>query len=271
MKMVILPLLILMVAGCTSNSQEVSGPDPGNSKLTLELREVHLPTGQIGPPQPALILVTSEVYGCCNYEILTHIERHGDVLEVDVVGVNLPGGMCQTALGPAHARISLPELSECDRIIFRRGADMDQYSITVDDSTLRLRGPEGHFTQIVDTLVWRFPQKSMVYTCGTRTEDSCLCRQFRDSLLAHLDLQAIDVPVTGAWPYPKETIGYYYNMTPLVFRYASESEFQRAGELLKEFSRTKMSGLQGVGLALSNWRNEQHFSWLIRDSTISDH
>lgn len=268
MRFSILFVVASIALGCTELSSGPDLPVQPNSEFIFQVQEAHRLDGLPGEPESMLFLVTAEQLECCNYQIRTQVKTQGEMLRVDVLGMELPGGMCLTALGPARAQVPLSSLAALERIVFRRGGEAAAFRVTVDETSIHVSGPGSELTHPGDTLVWRFPRRSMVYTCGTLTEDSCLCQQFRDTLLARLDLESIAVPEMGLWPYPKETIGYYYNMTPLVYHYSSESEFEHAGELLEQFTRSTLSGRQGVGLALNNWRNEEHASWMVRDPSL---
>ena len=263
MKASVLFSTAILVVGCSGLTGGGNDASPIKSKIILHLGETYAQSGEVGEPQPTLLLETPEDYECCNYEIVSRIQRAGSTLSVDVSGVELPGNLCFTAFGPAQAQFLIPRLADYTRMVVRYRGQADWYTLAIDDTTFLVSGREGSFTHVSDTLVWRFPRRSFVYTCGTLTEDSCLCAGFRDSLMAHLTLRPITVPAEGYWPYPTQTMGHYYDMQPQVFRYSDESEFETAGEILAAFTRTTLSGHQGVGLALRNWRNQRHASWLI--------
>jgi len=63
-------------------------------------------------------------------------------------------------------------------------------------------------------------------------------------------------------PYPERIAGHYHDTPARYFRYGSEADFDRAGELLEEFTRTVISGQQGVTIWMVNWRNRAFRSWM---------
>jgi len=263
MKTLVLLFIAALVGGCSGLTGDGDDISPITSKIILQVAETYPQYDAASAPVPTLLLETSEAYECCNYIIVSQIHTLGPVLGVQISGAKLPGHICLTALGPAQAKFVIPGLAEFTHIVVWNRGQTDWYELAVADSTFRLTPEAGSFTEVRDTLVWRFPKMSLVYTCGTRTEDSCLCTRFRDSLLSHINLQPIRIPDEGYWPYPRQSMGYYYDMKSQVFRYNDASEFEIAGDVLAAFKWTMLDGHSGVGIELRNWRNERHASWLI--------
>lgn len=256
----------LLTGACSSSTGGDSDLLPLESKVVVDLRETHGLISWVGTPQPTLLLRTEKDYGCVNYVIRLGIRMQPPVLEVEILGIELPGNLCFTAFGPATARFDVPEIAQYAYIDVRYGGEVDRYELVVDEESFHLSGELGKNSRIGDTLVWRYPRKSMAFTCGTLVEDSWLCTQFRDTLLARLELQEITVPDIGYWPYPRVTMGHYYDMPTLVYGYQDESDFDTAGQALEAFTRSVVSNHSGAGLTLRNWRNEGYASWLVPES-----
>lgn len=270
MKTPVIFFVALFIWGCSSSTGGGDDLLPLVSKVVLDVRETHGQTNQLGTPQPTLLLETDKIYGCINYVIRLRVRTCPPTLDVEMLGVELPGDdICLTVAGPATARVDVPEISQYTNIILRYGSEVDRYTLVVDEESFHISGEPGDNSRIGDTLVWRFPQRSMVYTCGTLAEDSCLCTQFVDTLLERLKLRPIAVPEIGYWPYPRAMTGHYYDMPPLVYQYTDDSDFGSAGDALEAFTRSVLFNHHGVGLSLRNWRNESYASWLVSDSALA--
>ena len=267
MKISVVLLFAVLIAGCSGSTGEDSDTQPLNSPVVLSVRETFPNYATDEDPLPTILLATAEDLECCNYVIVSNLQPVGSTLGISISGVKLPGRICYTAFGPAQAEFVVPQMAKYRQIVLWYHGQTDLYDVAVDDSTFRISQRGEHFAELADTLVWRFPKRSFVYTCGTLTEDSCLCTQFRDSLMAHLSLAPISAPTEGYWPYTRRSQGHYYDMPAEVYRYSDESAFQTAGALLAAFKRTTLAGHSGVGIELRNWRNTSYASWMIPASS----
>jgi hypothetical protein len=165
-------------------------------------------------------------------------------------------------LGPAAASrvLGLPEGTYDLNLSYRTA--VDRYHLIVKADSLRVVSTAPSFSRPEFDVYWRYPKDSFVYCCGTMTETSWICGDFLARLLAEVDLAEFTFPDYGEIPYPRSSEGYYYNAPARYFRYQSEQDFDRAGEILKSYAESVTSKYQGVGLELRNWKGQDFSSWL---------
>jgi hypothetical protein len=205
---------------------------------------------------------TEKTYGCINYQIRAEILRSGGQVDIRILGIEPPEGSCLTALGPATFReaLNLPEGAYTLDISYQYA--VDRYHLIVKDDSLQIVSTVPTFTQPDYSIYWRYPENSFVYLCGTMTETSWICDDFLSRLLSEVDLEEFTFPDFGEIPYPRSSQGHYYDAPARYFRYQSEEDFDRVGEILKSYAEAVTSNYQGVGLSLTNWKGRYFCSWL---------
>jgi len=63
--------------------------------------------------------------------------------------------------------------------------------------------------------------------------------------------------------YPDSSSGHWNNYASLFFKYENESEFEKAGDLLKNFTQTNISPYDGATISLISWNNKKYMSWMM--------
>ncbi len=256
-----LPLVLTLLAlfsGCDSAAAGLAY----TGTLAVGLADLQSNTDPTARPQPTLALATDEIFGCANYRLNVAVRRSGRTLDLTVRDVELLGEVCLTALGPATFQTPLDVPAGTYRLRIRTGGAVDEYDLRVEADRLVLDSVRAERTRVPEPLVWRYPERSFVYTCGTFTGDEALCGQFQARLEAAVALSEVAVPSEGVWPYPREPAGYYHNAPSRVYRYASETDFETAKDLLHVFTAEALVGRMGVGLAVANWRGDAGLSWV---------
>ena len=258
--------IVAITAGAGGLHCVFSPEDQGASRVPLDapvvfkLIESHSPY-QPGAPVMFLTMNTEREYGCVNYAILTNISIRQHIIEVSLLGVGVPE-VCLTAIGPAWSRHELHLRNGDYGLRFRRGKQVDDYSIAVSDSSVVITGEPGEISRPLAGVFWRFPVNSFAYLCGATKETSWVCDAFADSLLTTLPLVEFYFPDVGVRPYPAETQGHYFDTPARYFRYERSEDFTRAGELLRRFNQRVLESMVGVNIWLENWRGEYYRSWL---------
>lgn len=219
---------------------------------------------EAGDPSLMLFMTTEREYPCCNFSILNMISMSDGSIEVDLLGIYKPN-ICLTAIGPATSRSALYLAPGEYSLQFTLYGDVDEFSVTLTDSSISVVGDGSQFMTTAKSLVWRYPPQSFAYLCGTTTETSWICSDFLDSLVATGLFELYQFPDSGYIPYPESSAGHYYDMPALYFRYAEETDFEAGGAVLERYAKTTTCMHVGVGLSLINWRNRRYHSWLLED------
>ena len=235
---------------------------PVEGKIFFRVSEIHRSYNCNCAPDITLVMQTEKTYGCVNYQIKTEIFRSGGQLEVKISGIEPPEGYCLTALGPATARqtLDLPEGAYSLNLSYNYA--IDRYHLIVREDSLQIVSTVSSFSQPEFGVYWRYPRNSFVYCCGTMTETSWICDDFLSRLLAEVNLDEFTFPDYGEIPYPRSSQGHYYDAPARYFRYQSEEDFDRAGEILKSYAEAVTSNYQGIGLTLTNWKGRYFYSSL---------
>ena len=214
-------------------------------------------------PDITLVMKTEQIYGCLNFQIKTDMSRSGGQIDLKILGIKSPEGYCLTALGPATARqvLDLPAGTYALNLYYNYA--VDRYHLIINADSLQVVSTVSFFSQPEFTVFWRFPPNSFVYLCGTMTETSWICDDFLARLLGEVDLEEFNFPDYGEIPYPRYSEGYYYNAPGRYYSYETEEDFDRAGEILRAYSKDVVSRHEGVSLWLQNWKNKSYRSWLL--------
>ncbi len=233
-----------------------------NGKVIVGVQELYERYDQPEDPKIAIVLRSEHIFGCINYHIEHQFQKKGNDLSLAILGASI-GPICLTALGPATASLFPGLSSGAYRLSITMDGRTDDYELILTDAAIRLTARDTVVSRPEDGLVWRYPPQSFAYYCGTLTQDAWLCEAFNDTLKKYLALAEIQLPKTGRWPYPRASSGYYYDAPARFYRYATEANFDRAGALLKSFSKSFLKDRMGAGLSLVNWQNRYYYSWVL--------
>jgi hypothetical protein len=255
---VVFSLFFLFSASrCTSDLHSIEG------RVFFKVYEGRQNSYLAGRPRIILEMRTEKIYGCCNNRIISEITRSGSYITVNLKGILVPE-VCLTALGPAGSRdfLDLPEGVYSLNLL--RWSSPDKYTLTVRKEAIEVVPGLTTWTAPDWTAFWRYPENSFAYYCGTMTETSWICDDFLVRLLGEIDLEEFRFPDYGQIPYSPSSQGHYYDAPARFFRYQTEDDFHKAGEILAAYSREVTSGREGTGLCLENWENKHYCSWLFQ-------
>ena len=216
-------------------------------------------------PQIYLFLQTSEEYGCCNYKIENRISYNNNQINIEILGVSLPGDICLTAIGPATAQIPLNLGNGEYEFEIKNGEITDTYNITVNTTAITLNGESSSSSQPVLRKFLRFPERSFAFLFGSLPEDSLLCERFIDTLNHVLDLNEYTFPQDGFVPYPDSSYGHYWDTPAIYYIYETESDYDHIETILRSFISDHMLNKSGIGISTCNWMGQWHRSWVIEN------
>ncbi len=255
-------LLLILSSECNITHKTHLGQEPIDGKLQFGISESYEKYDVPSPPQIFLNLKTEKIYGCVNYQISYTATIKNGTVDVRISGVTIPE-ICLTALGPATAKTSLDLSNGNYKLVLHSGDFSNTYNLSVSDRSISIDQSSYPETQPLYRLYWRYPQNSFVYMCGTLTEDSTICTDFLDTLKSKIDLQEFVFPDSGKIPYPTASDGHYYDMPAKYFYYKNETDFDKIGDIMKEYQDKYLQNKTGYGISVVNWMNKSYYSWLL--------
>jgi hypothetical protein len=210
-------------------------------------------------------MTTEKDYNNLGYQIKTEIFFSGEQIDIKILGIKPAEGIILPALGPASASKVLDLREGAYTLSFYYQYAVDRYHLIINADSLQVVSTVPTFSQPEFSVFWRYPENSFAYLCGTLTDTSWICDDFLSGLLQELNLEEFTFPDYGEIPYPRSSQGYYYDAPAKYFRYRSEQDFDRAGEILKSYAEAVTANYEGVGLSLTNWKGRHFYSWLFED------
>ncbi len=257
-----MPILML---SCLQERDSIVGINDHLTGMTYTFRidEDYKHHDDAEKPSIRFAMQTDSIFRCANFKIITDTERTGNQIDVDILGITLPGEICATALGPARMR-QFMHLSPGEyRLNISQNGVSDVYKVTVTNEKISVQPQTSNFTRPEFQLYWRYPANSFVYLCGTNRDNTWLCGDFMDSLQTHLSLETIVFPGSGRIAYPIASQGHYYDMSAQYFYYEDEADFHSAGDLLSSYVKSRFPDTTGNSISLISWKNERYHSWLM--------
>jgi hypothetical protein len=182
----LLAFCILLNVHCDvfdTSDREGGSIEPFEGRVRFWIGEAYEPPNMAGIPSITLFMTTEKDYPCCNFSILNSIFVGDGSIKIYLLGIYEPD-ICLTAIGPATSQSAL-NLAPGEYLLqFILDGDIDEFSLTLSDSSISVVGDGSQFMTAARSLVWRYPPQSFVYLCGTTTETSWICSDFLDSLVA---------------------------------------------------------------------------------------
>ena len=261
---ILIPLLLAAICLFISCSEKLDTTTPSpnapiEGKIIFEVHEGHEEYNC--EPSIMLSMATEKIYPCCNNRIVFDISLRENNISVQLLGIHIPDN-CLTALGRARSEKFLNIHEGVYRLNFLYEFFMDEYLLIVTDSSIEVIKKKYQFTVPEFEVFWRYPPNSFVYLCGTKTETSWICQDFLNTLLIEIDLQEFQFPDYGEICYSRSSMGHYYDMPARYFLYDREEDFDRAGEILEEYTKSVIVNYSGVSVWLTNWKDKAYGSWL---------
>lgn len=141
MRALLLTFAALTVAACDSAG------DPAPDDLVVSLVEFEPPEG--GAAELFVRVETEEEFPCANYQLRVEATADDERLRAEVGGVDLPGEICLTALGPATWTAPLDAAGDLDgyRVEVACGGRTDVYEVLAGASGLDLAPVRTSFTR----------------------------------------------------------------------------------------------------------------------------
>ncbi len=256
---------VFLISMLTSSCEQISTNDPPipmEGDLVIGISESYGYNSQPAPPSLFLQMTTRKTYPCLNYTIQRDVKINPGYIDVSITGVTVPN-ICLTAIGPASSRDILDITpGSYNLTIYSNGLTSNYYVVITNTSVSFDKDSTGN-THVRDKIVWRYPENSFVYLCGTLTQDSAIYKDFIDTLRSKIDITEFKFPSGGKIPYPTSSGGYYYNAPAKYFIYKSETDFDKIGDILKNYKEKYLKDKRGYGISIVSWKNKYFYSWLL--------
>lgn len=256
-------LLIAFLQGCNVFDSETTYSEAGiaDDGLVIYFQERHEGHSE-SDPELVLELKTKKILECSNYFIVHELLQTDDLIEIRLLGIDI-GLICFTGYGPAYGQVSFENVEGIKELVISDGGLRDRFEINVTHEKVDIAPITATFAETPHNRYYRKPENTFHFSCNTRNDMAHLCQDFHDTMINELDIAEFEFPDDGVNPF----LGVNgINVTPYFhqsrfYTYATEDEFNKAGELLESFTHEHIAGTQGNSLSIYNWRNELYSSW----------
>lgn len=235
-----------------------------DSIVVIHLGEGHVWDGYEVHSDPVIKLhqYTDHEYVWYNLSILSWVGIGSSSLTFAHRGIKVPS-IKANAFGPANS-VSLFDMPNGQYNLYLRDRELtDHYTIEINDSLIILTPIDTNYTRPAHRLFWRYKPNSFALLCGTNTTNTHLCDEFVNYLKERLSVAEFWYSDQGAIPFPRAPMGHYYDALTRFFTFQHAEDFEKAGEILGEFTRSKLVGETGVSIWLWSWKNEKKMSWMM--------
>ena len=258
--------LFLVLAACEkdnySDNNEYTDYLSGNS-ISTEIEflpvEIYENSNIVDTPVLKIRFSTTEIFPCMNYQISSSQFIKGNELIVRFDSIFKPS-LCFTAMGPANTMIDLP--NNINKLILINGQTIDMYRIDISDEKVDMVTIRKNYTNLKYEKTFRYPENTFAYVCGTNLDNTHLYNDFLNILLDNTSVTEYEFNGDGRIPYPEFSSGHWSDNPSKFFKYNNESDFDKAGDLLRDFTLENISQNDGVGIYLISWNNKSYMSWL---------
>ncbi len=209
-------------------------------------------------PTLKLALRTSEIYPCFNYQIDFDESFKNNEMTINITGIHKPD-LCLAAFGPAYGFLELPETTE--KLKIERAEKTDVYEVNINSKQIEILPKNAEFTDLVNTVTFRYPENSFAVVCGTNLEQTDLCANFLEKLDDISSLSSYTFPSNGRIPYPDSSSGNWNNTPSKYFIYENESTFENVLQQFEMFVQDSLSPDDGNSIGIITWDNRTYYSY----------
>lgn len=210
-------------------------------------------------PKLFILFETKETFPCINFNIQTTTFKRNNELIIrfeKITGTNI----CLTAIGPASTLIEIP--GNITSIVLINGKSVDRYLINQTKEMVELTLDKQSFSKPAYYKLYRYPENSFAYVCGTYLDNKYIYNDFLKILKDSLTLTELKFKNNGQIQYPLGSSGHYSDFDAIYFYYTNRADYDKAGELLRNYTLKNKETFNGVGIYLVNWENKYFRSWM---------
>jgi hypothetical protein len=217
----------------------------------------------IGNPKLNLYFKTTEIFPCINYNIAISEFVNNNELKLRFDSI-IQYDICLTAPGPATSIIELP--LNTNSLILLNGESIDKYYIDITEEKVIINPKDNSFSNLTYNILFRYPKNSFNYQCDIDTSEIQIYLDFLKILNDSLSLVEFNFSGEGRIPYGKDYIDRNRQCLNKYYKYESNAEFDRAGELLRNFVlENNINNNSSAYISLISWNNKKFLSWMMTD------
>jgi hypothetical protein len=240
--------------------------DPIKDTILFQIIESYKTTDMKEIPKLELHLRSAnikKIYPCSNYRIVTDIKYYSQNINVELKGVDLPVN-CDNGPSLASSQQFLNLDPGTYHLNFKFESLSDRHILTISDSSIQIESLSQNITRLNGkNIYFRYPHNSFAYLCRKKLEDSTLCESFLDSLKNAIKISEFTFPSFGYYSYPKSSSDEMFITDVRYFYYENDKDFDLAGKILKDYSKTHFENGSGSKIELQSWDNRRYYSWLM--------
>lgn len=260
-------VLLISLVACEKDNVNVNvdysiylGGDSVSTEIDFSPVELYDKYNEPDTPSLKIQFITKEIFPCSNFHIACTQFRRDKQLIIRFDSILKPS-LCLTACGPAETFVDLS--NDITSLVLINGKDIDKYQVEITDKLVEIAQITNKFTNLKYGRTFRYPENTFAYICGTNINNAHLYNDFVKILVDSTTLIEYKFSGEGRIPYPDSSSGHWKDNASLFFKYENESDFEKAGALLKNFTQKNLSKNDGVGISLISWNNKKYKSWMM--------
>jgi hypothetical protein len=210
-----------------------------------------------------LFIKTQNSFGCINFGIALDkfIVNNTLILRFDHI---IQSNICLTAIGPATTYADLTE--NIDSLILINGHSIDGYLVNVTKEFIAIKPLNNSFSLLTQNRakIFRYPENTFSYECEISLNETNIFNEFLNILIDNLSITEFNFNGDGYIPYGQNYTENNRQSLNKYFHYENELQFERAGELLKNFVLSKnLNKNSSAYISLTSWNNKKYLSWMM--------
>lgn len=248
----------LGVDSLTNDYTQYLGVDSLPTEIIFYPEEIYEnPLFVVDTPALKLFCVTNSEYGSCDFEIMTtcFIKNKEFIIRFDSV-YKSSNYICSR--GPADAYIDMP--TDITKLTLINGHQIDVYQIFISKEKITINSIIESYTNLLYGSTFRYPENTLEFGCRTNEKDTSIYSDFINLMVNEITINEYTFNGEGRIPYSCNLALNTDQFHCLFFKYNVEADFDKAGELLKEYTLENISQNDGNSLWLVGWNHKHFFS-----------
>jgi hypothetical protein len=268
-KFLYISYILFISISCTKENDSITGDyskyitgDSIDHKVDFYPVEMYLKS-TIDTPAMKLYFKTQKSFGCVNFGIAINklISNNTLILKFDHI---IQSNFCLTAIGPATTLADLPD--NIDSLILINGHSIDVYLVTITKEFIAIKSINSNFSSLTKerAKIFRYPENTFSYECEMGINETSIFNEFFKILKDNLSITEFTFNGVGFKPYGENYTENTRQSLNKYFHYGNQLEFDRAGELLRNFVLSKnLNKNTSAYISLTSWNNKKYLSWMM--------
>jgi hypothetical protein len=255
LNILILGLLFINACDDTESTQDKIYAIEGN--VLFHFSEVNLDSTQ--KPVILLSLESVKIYGDGGMHMIGQLERVNNNFSLILYGIRKEMGLGD--FSPAWWNSSLALGNGQYSLSISYQDNHSTFNFFVSDTSIIIQDTATSFMIPKYLTYWRYPQNSFMCTFSSDTSHFWLFEDFLDTLQKKVQLHEHHFPEYGVICY-LPCCGYPgYDPPPRFFKYQTETDYYRCGEILNEYALEVLFQYPDVSIWLRDWKGREYFHY----------